>query len=280
VTTALVTDDHAARLRGRLRAVLNDIGPVVIAVSGGVDSLTLMAFAHELGVADGLHAVSPAVPALSTQRVRDLAEARGWRVRYVDAGETSDERYLANPVDRCHVCKSHLYDAIGVVTRAVAGDNGAARAIASGTNVDDLGDYRPGLDAARERGVRHPFVDAGFTKADVRVLARALGLGDVAELPAQPCLSSRVETGVRIDAKLLALVNDVEDAVRARLGPHTTVRCRVRHGGRFIVELDAHVLASLADRDRDDVISAASARGAADVALATYKMGSAFLRVL
>ncbi len=99
----------------------------------------------------------------------------------------------------------------------------------SGANLDDLGEYRPGLDAAREHGVRHPFVEAGFSKAMVRALARDLGLGAVAELPAAPCLSSRVETGIRIEPETLAFIHAVERLVGEDLtvtGAKSAVRCR------------------------------------------------------
>jgi len=169
-----------------------------------------------------VHAVSPAVPAAATARVRAHAERHGWALALIDAGEFADTRYRANPVDRCYFCKSNLYGRIA---------SGFARVILSGTNTDDLGDYRPGLKAAREHGVRHPFVEAGMAKSDIRVLARALGLDDVAELPAAPCLASRIETGIGIDADDLALADEVERLLRAEFGssssPHPSDRMAV-----------------------------------------------------
>jgi uncharacterized protein len=256
----------------RLGEVLDEMGAIAVAVSGGVDSLTLMAFAHEHGFdAVAYHAVSPAVPPSSTARVHELADRLRFRVRVIDAGEASDPKYLANPADRCFVCKSHLYDAIRAST---------TRAIVSGTNVDDLGDHRPGLDAARERGVRHPFVEAGLTKHDVRALARELGLDDVAELPAQPCLSSRIETGIAIHPETLATVNAVEDAVRDRIGAKFTVRCRVRKSG-VVVELEERALADLSDAGKAALVDVARTLSGVDaVELQPYRMGSAFLRVM
>ena len=265
--------------------VLRDIGPVAVAVSGGVDSLTLMAVAHDVVSARAVHATSPAVPAAATARVREIAARFSWHLTVIDADETTDEAYLANPVDRCRVCKSHLYDALAAVVAAGERDRGGATmCVVSGTNVDDLGDYRPGLEAARARGVRHPFVEAGIDKAAVRALARAVSLDDVAELPAQPCLSSRIETGIRIDAEKLAMVNDVEDAVRARLGPSIVVRCRVRKGG-VVIEIDERVLGALDDANRGALVDASApllrhAGFVGGAVLAPYRMGSAFLRVL
>lgn len=254
-----------------LARVLADMPALVVAVSGGVDSLALMAFAHRHHTRDveAVHAVSPAVPPTSTARVRTIALERGWQLRIVDAGETSDDEYLANPVDRCRVCKSHLYDSLGAIAASTTG-----ALVVSGTNLDDLDDYRPGLQAAAARGVRHPFVDARINKRDVRELARALDLGDVADLPAQPCLASRVETGIRIDSQMLHMIDDVENAARARLGAQVTVRCRVRAQGT-VIEIDEHVLARL-----DDTTRAALRSLAPRASLAPYRMGSAFLRVL
>lgn len=258
----------------RLLAALHDCGEVAIAVSGGVDSLTLAAFAHRhLGErAVMVHAVSPAVPNEATERVKSLAEERGARLALIDAGEFADEAYRSNPLNRCYFCKSHLYDAIRARFETV---------ILSGTNFDDLSDYRPGLMAARERGVRHPFVEAGLTKARVRELARHLGLGGIAELPSAPCLSSRVETGIRIEAPALALIDAIESELRQAMMPET-VRCRVRRRG-LIVEMDEASLLRLPPDDRVLWTERISARALAAglsgaVGFEPYRQGSAFLR--
>jgi uncharacterized protein len=279
----------------RLGSILDGMGRVVVAVSGGVDSLTLLAFAARrrpsLGGADGsstsvtaVHAVSEAVPAAATMRVRQLATREGVALAEIDAGETRDDRYLANPVDRCFHCKSHLYDAIAdhlaeLTAERVPFGVAPGRTVVSGTNADDLHDYRPGLAAAAARGVRHPFVEAGVDKAGVRALARTLGLGSIAELPAQPCLASRVETGVRIEPRTLPAIGDVEEAVRARLGEGVTVRCRVRAAG-VVVEIEEALLAQLDGGERATIVALAGRRFGRDVRLAPYRRGSAFLRVL
>jgi uncharacterized protein len=214
-----------------LDAILADLPGLAIAVSGGVDSMTLAHAAHRAGL-PGLqvvHALSPAVPEQATARVRDHAARFGWRLIEVDAGEFADPDYRANPVNRCYFCKNNLYARISQVTEGP---------IASGANLDDLGDYRPGLIAAAERRVRHPFVEAGMDKAAVRALARAFDLGDVAELPAQPCLSSRIETGIAIDAEDLAFVARMEQALTPHVAPGADLRCRVTHGG-IVVEAPA-----------------------------------------
>jgi uncharacterized protein len=222
--------------RNALDNVLNAMGEVAVAVSGGVDSLTLAAFAHrQLGTRCTMfHAVSAAVPSEGTQRTRALADREGWMLHVIDAGEFDNGDYMRNPVNRCFYCKTSLYGSIRPHTSAQ---------IVSGTNLDDLGEYRPGLIAAKEHGVRHPFVEAAMSKQRVRALASHLGLGEVAELPSSPCLSSRIETGIAIDPAMLACVHAAEKLVTARLAPET-VRCRVRAKG-VVIELDQSSLARL-----------------------------------
>ncbi len=224
----------------RLEAVLRAIGrPIAVAVSGGIDSLTLATMAHALPGTEMFHAVSPAVPGDATARVERLAAERGWRLRIVDAGEFDDQSYMANPLNRCFFCKTNLYGSIGKHTDGQ---------MVSGANLDDLGEYRPGLDAARDHAVRHPYLEAGIDKQAVRRLARTLGLGGLSELPAAPCLSSRVETGIAIRADVLRAIHSVEREL-AQSFPSGTVRCRVRANG-VVVELDPNTLAALDEARR------------------------------
>lgn len=259
---------------GALEAVLRAIGPAAVAVSGGVDSLTLATFAHRLlpATVTMFHAVSPAVPAEATERTRELAAREGWTLQVIGAGEFEDPDYLRNPVDRCFHCKRNLYGAIRPHTVAQ---------ILSGTNRDDLGEYRPGLEAARAESVRHPFVEAGMDKAAVRALARSLGLPEVASLPSSPCLASRVETGIAIDPEELARIHQAETLVRARLAGATDVRCRVRARG-VVVELDAAALAALDPTARETLAQAVGALfpGRAGATLEPYRVGSAFLHTI
>ncbi len=258
----------------RVEMVLGGMANAAVAVSGGIDSLTLATAAHRvLGARVTMHhATSPAVPAEATERTRALAGARGWALDVFDAGEFADPRYRANPVNRCFFCKTNLYGAVAARTD---------KAILSGTNLDDLGEYRPGLEAAAAHSVRHPFVEAGIDKLAVRALAVEFGLGQLSELPSAPCLSSRVETGIRIEAPVLAMVHRAEQVVAAALSPRT-VRCRVRAGG-VVVELDEGSLEALGRSDRDalaDVIAAMGAEAGlpGPVRFAPYRNGGAFLR--
>jgi uncharacterized protein len=217
----------------RLVAALDAHPRLALAVSGGVDSMTLAHVAHRLSRtrATMYHAHGPAVPRSAGERVATHAARHGWRLVGIDAGEIADRRYRANPVDRCYWCKTSLYSRIRSLT---------ADTIASGTNVDDLSDYRPGLRAANERDVVHPYVDAGIDKTTVYRIAAHLGLDDLERLPAQPCLSSRVETGIAIDEADLAFIDAVERALASRLGAQRVVRCRVTHGGVVIEIGGAH----------------------------------------
>jgi pyridinium-3,5-biscarboxylic acid mononucleotide sulfurtransferase len=259
-----MSDAHAAL--ARLEAVLRGHASLAIAVSGGVDSMTLAHVAARTIDVTVVHAVSPAVPAEATQRVRDHARKSGWSLTETDAGEFADPRYVSNPIDRCYFCKSNLYDRIAGLTD---------RPIASGANLDDLGDFRPGLTAARERRVVHPLIEAAIDKASVRQIASLLGLDDLCELPAQPCLASRVETGIAISADDLAFAGDMERALRKLAPEMINVRCRIMRNG-VVVEVDDPAGPSRAGIEEYARRTAERAgRGFAGVL--PYRRGSAFV---
>ena len=254
----------------RLTEALSSLGPMAVAASGGVDSMTLAVVAHRLFGKGALivHAVSPAVPPQATERVKAHAEAEGWNLKIVDAEEFKDERYLANPVNRCFYCKFNLYDCIAGVTELP---------IVSGTNTDDLSDYRPGLEAAKDHQVTHPFVMADIDKDAIRDIARHLNLGDLSELPAAPCLSSRLETGVTVTPERLMFVNKVEGYISDLLSPET-VRCRIL-AKQVEIQLDPESFDKLdgADKYRDRIIAFAGIDQSLPIKFAAYKKGSAFV---
>jgi uncharacterized protein len=270
-STVLCSQAGPNSVRSELEARLRGIPAPLIAVSGGVDSLTLAALAAEL--ADdmiAMHAVSPAVPAEATQRVRRLARQRGWELVVLHSGEFEDPRYRANPIDRCFHCKTNLYAAMRRYS---------PRQILSGANLDDLREYRPGLEAAHQHGVRHPYIEAGIDKSGVRQIAHELGLPELAALPASPCLSSRVETGIRIEAATLSFIHRVEQLVAQQLQP-AVVRCRIR-ASAIVIELDRASLASLgagaARQLTQQIHDGGDAPDMLPIRFEAYRSGSAFV---
>lgn len=220
----------------RLTRVLDDLPARVVACSGGVDSLLLAHRAHEHDHTATVvaHAVTPAVPPRATARVVAAATQHGWDLRLVTSAEFDDERYLSNPADRCYFCKANLYEVLDDIAEEAGGAT-----VLSGANLDDLGEYRPGLTAAAEHDVRHPWVEAGVTKTELRALAAGLGL-PWSDLPAAPCLASRLYTGTRVSPRRLRAVDVGEELVRVRTGIDV-VRCRLR---------DDTVHVEVADADR------------------------------
>lgn len=220
--------------RQRIEAVLDGIEPLVIACSGGIDSMLLAIVAHRRLPArvTVAHAISPAVPAESTERVQEWAAREGWALQTVRSGEFEDESYLSNPVNRCYFCKSNLYASL----QAIEDNLGMRGTIVSGANLDDLSEYRPGLIAASENGVRHPWIEAQIGKQHIRGLARELAL-PFAELPASPCLASRLYTGTRVTAERLRAIHAGEALIRQQAGI-AVVRCRIRED-RMMVEVSA-----------------------------------------
>lgn len=247
----------------RLRAALSRHDRLAVAVSGGVDSLTL-AYCASKWVPDFLciHAISPAVPAEATQRVEQYAAANGWPIKIVRSGEFDDPAYRANPHNRCYFCKTNLYSTMSKVFDG---------AIASGTNSDDLGDYRPGLQAAAEHQVVHPFVEAGISKQDLRKIARGFDLQDIADLPAQPCLASRVETGIRISREDLGFIHRVESSLRS-YAPQANLRCRILPAG-VRIETDLE----LPDEALDQARQLCLQENRSLIGIGAYARGSAFI---
>jgi uncharacterized protein len=262
-----------------LVAVLERSPSRVIACSGGVDSLLLADVAHELAPRTTViaHSVSPAVPPSATRRVRRVAAELGWHLELVESHEFQDPQYLSNPRNRCYFCKSNLYTELDRVC-TTARRRGTTWTVISGANADDLGEYRPGLVAAQEHNVQHPFVEARMTKADIRDLARSRGRS-WHDLPAAPCLASRLYTGTAVTADLLRAVDRGEDLLRERADVDV-VRCRI--DGRDVrVETSAEARPQLTSTLLDEVLgvmrSEAPALRSITLDEAPYAPGRAFV---
>ncbi len=194
----------------RLEALLAEMGSVLVCYSGGIDSAFVLAVANKvLGAkAIGMTAVSPSLAPFEKEAAEAVARQIGAKHVLVDSHEIDDESYQANNPDRCFHCKSELYR----VSAAKSREWGIPHVV-NGTNADDLGDYRPGLEAAKEAGVRSPLVELGFTKDDVRKGALGLGMS-IWDKPASACLSSRIPFGTRVTRERLAQIAALEADLR------------------------------------------------------------------
>jgi len=237
-------DAEAEALEARVAAGLRDARSACVAVSGGVDSSLVLALAARTLGADAVVAVTAVAPVMlpgEGEAARGLAAALGVAHVEVAVPLMDEPRYVANPRQRCYVCKGMVLDAVG----GVAAERGC-ETVLDGANLDDLGDERPGIRAAAERGVRHPLLEAGLGKREVRRLARALEL-TVCDAPSQACLASRIPYGERITVEKLDRIADAERTLRG-LG---FGRCRVRaHGDVARIEVPLEDVERAAGADR------------------------------
>jgi pyridinium-3,5-biscarboxylic acid mononucleotide sulfurtransferase len=265
----------------RLSSIFKEMGSVLVCYSGGIDSAFVLAVAHEV-LKDrciGMTAVSPSLAPFEREEAIKIAKQIGARHELVESSEIDDEDYAKNDVDRCFHCKSELYRLSTKKQR-----EWSIAHVVNGTNLDDLGDYRPGLDAAKQAGARSPLVEAGFKKDDVRRLALAIGLS-IWDKPAAACLSSRLPYGTRVTRERLHQIGTLEAEIhalgirQARVRWHA-VSASTSSGGTNEAAIARIEVAKnelmLAFEQRDAIVEAGKRAGFAYVTLdlAGYRTGS------
>jgi uncharacterized protein len=242
---------HEAGSLALLRSELQQIGPLVVAFSGGADSAFLAWIATDTLGADQVRCVTAVSPSLAPEELADCRSLAGeWGLTYqeIETDELADPAYAVNDGSRCYYCKTSLMEALEPL--------GATASIALGVNVDDLDDHRPGQRAAAERGALFPLVTAGFTKSQVRASSQLLGLRTW-DKPAAACLASRVPYGTPVTLGTLRSVAHAESKLRAMGFRHLRVR---HHGGTARIEVPVEDLAAIVAR-REEVTDAVHEAG-------------------
>jgi uncharacterized protein len=253
-----------------LKKTLREMGTVLVAYSGGVDSTFLAVTAHEVLGKNSLavFAASPVAPPMEKEEAESLAHNIGLRFKIIESSEMSNPDFVANPPERCYYCKRELFSEFKPIAQAEG-----LKWIADGTNADDLSDFRPGRKASAEAGIRSPLLEAGLTKAEIRQLSHAQGL-PTWDRPASPCLASRIPYGIPVTAETLNKIARGEQYLHS-LGLR---QLRLRHHGDIArIELDPEDMDKIIKPEiRQEIVEQLKALGYKYVALdlTGYRIGS------
>src|SRR2546421_1918103 len=242
-TRLSVQSDALGEKYEQLVGLIKPMRRVIVAFSGGVDSTLVVKVALDvLGAENVLAAtgVSPSLPQRELQSVKDLAAVLAAPLQLIETSEMESANYASNPSNRCYYCKTELYSKLTALADSMSGRS-KRPTVLNGLNLDDTGDYRPGINAAKEWNIRSPLLEAGLTKADVRELAKRLQLPNW-QKPALACLSSRIPYGTPVTIQSLSQIETAEDFLREQ--GFTNLRVR-HHSNLARIEVDAHDLARL-----------------------------------
>ena len=264
----------ATILLEKLSQIIDPNRNYAVCISGGVDSVTTTLALKSILPSDrilAVHAFGPSVPRQDTSDTKEFCRKNNIELTLVSSTELVGEAYLSNPINRCYFCKFGLFNEIQALY--------PNHILVTGTNLSDKSDFRPGLKAATEYKVFEPLAKLKLCKKEVRALAKQLGLDYFSSKSSSPCLASRIETGIKIDEKVLMKIDEIETKLKSKYNIHT-VRLRLRKQGYFLEIVPEEFSSGYEDFliEIEDFLKI-QITGLKLCGISKYKMGSAFLNV-